>query len=291
MLRTTTLFSTTIATLFVSILFLLIGCGTPAVSSPLIVATFNQVVEPTQPIAAVTAISAEQQTLLNASTQIIMQRTLEDGTVLQAQGIATLITSNGHQKLVTHNHWGDYFDSNATATFYDAAGTLIFATSAKNLHSLRQFADDGMLIVTPFPELSAHLTAVPIHETADVSLGAALWVVHQISADVRGLQLTPVVVNEYAYFADYSVVTLQSTDGTAIIPGDSGGGLFANGQLLGNMWKTLVANNAAMEPTLLSKGSVYGEQARTIIADAQAQTTVQMQAETIDLGSVELIAQ
>jgi hypothetical protein len=47
---------------------------------------------------------------------------------------------------------------------------------------------------------------------------------------------------------------LRNLDGSAVIPGDSGGGVWANGKLLGNVWAAGLKEDRSLWATLFSSG-------------------------------------
>ena len=260
---------------------LLIGCASATKTEPVIaVASTSRLT--TLPIATNNAAPlAEQQTLLDASTQIIMQRTLVDGTVTQGQGIATLVTVDGRQQLVTHNHWGDFLGGDASVTFFDAAGNVIVETDAKIVRSLTQFADAGTLILTPLPELARKLTAVSGHALGALNDGEMLWGVHQVSAETRGLRLMQHTITSQALISGSPAMQLRNVDGLPTIHGDSGGGLFFEGRFIGNMWSTcLTASDRS--PTALSIAALYVQP--TIAESVEVGT----QLDSVDRDSAEI---
>ncbi len=66
------------------------------------------------------------------------------------------------------------------------------------------------------------------------------------------------VVRETAEYQGQTSYILQSSEGTVVVPGNSGGGIWFDGRLVGNMWTTMIADNVkdgSSETLNISRGA------------------------------------
>ena len=66
----------------------------------------------------------------------------------------------------------------------------------------------------------------------------------------EGVTVMKAVVEDVIQYQGVSSYVLRSTSGQAIIPGDSGGGIFLSGQLIANNWTTLIETEIATNDIL-----------------------------------------
>lgn len=200
-----------------------------------------------------------QQRLLQATVQMTMLRdevretevgTTGDNATLVAQqqvsivahGIGTLVDLDGQPVLVTHNHWPQVVDATRPdrVIFYDAHGSLLLEIDGVAFQSDILYRDGGTLVLSAPQGL---LTVVqPVHQIGDHRQVVPGDIVHvaRHRPDAKGaVGFLAAQVTAVDHDGQHVLLTLQSADGQAIEPGDSGGGIWANGTLVGNMWMTM----------------------------------------------------
>ena len=200
-----------------------------------------------------------QQRLLQATVQMTMLRdevretevgTTGDNATLVAQqqisivahGIGTLVDLDGQPVLVTHNHWPQVVDATRPdrVIFYDAHGSLLLEIDGVAFQSDILYRDGGTLVLSAPQEL---LTMVqPVNQIGDhrqVAPGDVVHVVRHRPDAKETVGFLAAQVTAVDHDGQHVLLTLQSADGQAIEPGDSGGGIWANGTLVGNMWMTM----------------------------------------------------
>jgi hypothetical protein len=157
---------------------------------------------------------------------------------VMAKGLGTLVRWQGEQVIVTHNHWGDMLKDAEYVTIHDAANKLLVKLALNEFTSLICYSDPGTLIlVAPsgLPVAAADLGNDMIVESGDI-----LNVVRQ---DPHNSDQVEVVQARMIRMKDYKgqpVIKLAILDEVEIIPGDSGGGNWYEGKLVGNTWASFI---------------------------------------------------
>jgi hypothetical protein len=217
---------------------------------------------------------AEMQRVLEATIQIYMypQDSLDALGVVQGQkslnealvkvnvdyryemGLGTLVNQNGEIILITHDHWGD-LDNMGMVQFRNAAGDLLFELDGETFKALIRYQDGGTMILSRdidgdrsdyFSAMAAISQAKYNHtiKPAELSVdqpikeGQNLIIVRQGRNGSKAVELMAVNVESVGERWGQLVYELRSADGGDIMPGDSGGGLWLEGRLVGNMWKS-----------------------------------------------------
>ena len=163
-------------------------------------------------------------------------------TYADTSGLGTLVTMNGQRQVVTHNHWA----SRAAGTtvlvqILSHEGVLLSQLDAAAFEALVAFEDAGTLLFTAPVELH-HVPTTPYAPHTALQAGQVVYAVF----------VTPnkTLVMQEAVYIDMmgaGIVTyrLQSLQGNLTTPGNSGGGVWHNGQLIGNTWSTLLLGDGS----------------------------------------------
>lgn len=200
---------------------------------------------------------AERQRILAATVQIRLRAPLQDELgqpvltdnngewhtlEVEAWGLGTLVQMGDQVVVLTHDHWGELLDTAVTAQFFNANGVLLAETSGAVFRNLLHYRDQGTLLLQAPPEL-----VVPFGVKG---YGRELAADSQVflTRYQPGTGVVEVVVARMTAVTEREGVPaylLQTADGTPIIPGDSGGGVWFAGQLAGNLWRNQARETAA----------------------------------------------
>lgn len=178
-----------------------------------------------------------------------------DGYVV-AEGLGTLVAHGDETLLVTHDHWSRFDERLGTVTFRNAGGTPL---AEIDLHLFKQhlrYRDGGTMILTA-PEVLA--IAIPATakalQTNALSRGDSVLLVQRAGGRVVLKEASVVAQSEKQ---GRPVVRLQCDDGQTVVGGDSGGGVWLNGRLVGTMWTTVMMEDSGkLQPTGLSVAALY----------------------------------
>ena len=220
----------------------------------LIIATASAVVFP----AAARAMAFQQPVVVNdATAQQILSATVrlvmffpaessepeagESGRYKAAFGLGTLTAGEQSPVIVTHDHWGHPMEELALVEFRDAGSSLLMELPGKTFAQLIRYRDGGTLIFEAPAGLESQLGA-PAGAVVQPALakGDTVLLLHQQDGDTGKLELVPAVVADVISEQGVMAFELRTLDGTPIIHGDSGGGVWLNGRLAGNMWSTQI---------------------------------------------------
>jgi hypothetical protein len=158
-----------------------------------------------------------------------------EGSTFMAYGIGSLIQYQGEILLVTHNHWRTLQDA-TIVKFYDADNNLLKVIIQQRFVESIVYADVGTLILRPPQEVIDHLIPVSVGVIPQVEVGETVEIVYRENPAREIAAIKLAVVEAVDTYQDEPVYKLRSLDGQTIQPGDSGGGVWHNGCLVGNSW-------------------------------------------------------
>jgi hypothetical protein len=164
------------------------------------------------------------------------------------RGLGTVIAAGENTFILTHNHWGD-LEGAVRAQIRTAAGDLVAEVDGGIFRSWIRYQDAGTLMLSVPASLvvESSLQVAPWDDPAVVAPGDQILAAHQDPEHpdrVAFLQLEVVAIETESGLGAF---TLRTTDGGAIVRGDSGGGVWYNGRLVGNHWKTEVRHELDRE--------------------------------------------
>jgi len=186
----------------------------------------------------------------NATVLITMQapnpdQSIENSTFL-SYGVGSLIQYRGETLLVTHNHWRNLQDV-TIVKFYDADNNLIKVIIKQRFAESIVYADAGTLVLRPPQELIDQLAPVSLQDVPQVDAGETVEVVYRENPSRETAAILQAVVEEVITYEGQPVYKLRSPDGQTIQPGDSGGGVWYQGSLVGNNWTVTAKSNTTLE--------------------------------------------
>ena len=151
------------------------------------------------------------------------------------RGLGTLVRENGQTLIITHDHWTHLNANLREAEFRSARGELLLTLSGRAFLSLIQYRDGGTMILAAPAEVAAQAPATVA--PAGARDGDVVWVARRNRSDGgNSVEVVAALVKTVAADAETPRLRLRGADGAVVIPGDSGGGIWLNGQLQGNLW-------------------------------------------------------
>ena len=170
-----------------------------------------------------------------------------------ANGIGSLIEKDGEVFLVTHNHWGDVLQDVSLVELRDAQDGLLLRLFGFEFKGLIRYQDKGALILEVPDGLSAFLSEdcggsrkqgllIPGQpgNSQKVKPGDRVQLAYHASANRQVLAILEAEVVSIDQYKGLPIFILRSVNGQPVLQGDSGGGIWQDGKLVGNMWATLV---------------------------------------------------
>jgi hypothetical protein len=191
------------------------------------------------------------QTVLDATISTTLHATNPDNPaeVYSARGLSTIVYYHGENLLITNDHWGEVLDRLAYARFWSRDNALLLELNGAAFKALIRYRDGGTMILRAPEELiadqlptlnnpAALLATIPaaLVGQAEVHVGDKVLAVVRDPDTPHGLEIVEAaVVSVGDQYGPRSLI-LHRENGKPIEPGDSGGGVWYNGQLVGNIW-------------------------------------------------------
>jgi hypothetical protein len=152
-------------------------------------------------------------------------------------GLGTLVVHDGKLFILTHDHWRD-LGVVITAQILDETGALIAEVDGHTFRGWVLYRDGGSLLLGPLSILAnSALQPAEMGSPAMVSTGGVLLIAQQVGGEPGRVGFIQSEVISLGQTQDLLVYNMRSLGGEAIVQGDSGGGVWYNGKLVGNTWK------------------------------------------------------
>lgn len=180
--------------------------------------------------------AAAEAAILASTLQIAMYEYAQEpgGPEPGSRGLGTLVTDGGETVIVTHDHWAHLTPNLHEVEIRDAAGHLLLTLDAAAFRALIAYHDGGTMVLRAPAGLDG-LVAAELGEPA--AKGDAVWFARRDPRSGRvATEVVAAAVTAVESAAQPATVRLRNLDGSAIVPGDSGGGVWADGRLVGNLW-------------------------------------------------------
>jgi len=170
------------------------------------------------------------------------------GTFLK-YGMGTLVKTEGGVWLVTHNHFSEALEDLTIVELRDADGRMVKPMMGNEFKSLIMYQDPGTLVLRAPEILMDNLTPASLGEVSQVKAGEAVQVAYREGEKRDRAGILEAVIEEVTTNNNgVPVYKIHNPNGQVIQPGDSGGGVWHKGQLVGNMWwvKAISGQNATV---------------------------------------------
>ena len=173
---------------------------------------------------------------------------------LMATGLGSLVRDGKKTLLITHNHWGEALRDMTVVTIYDVDHDVLKIMLGKEFKSLATYQDAGTLVLEAPQELAGSPSAcgAKLGDSGQVESGDLVWVVYHQTGNRTEIGLLEAEVESVREYKGLPIFVLRSLGGLPVVGGDSGGGIWQDGQLVGNMWATVTkpaASNASVSST------------------------------------------
>lgn len=167
----------------------------------------------------------------------------QDDDVQHRAGYGTVVERAGQTVIVTHNHWTPpTFDPSIVPSrvkIYTIDKTLLTTLSGEEFFQLVRYQDEGTLVTS----LPFGIDVVPIGSnqigTGLVFDETEIFFLMHVDKETREVSFLPARQISAITPTGAPSVSFQTLTGESIHKGDSGGGVWYNGQLVGNMWATV----------------------------------------------------
>jgi hypothetical protein len=195
----------------------------------------------------------DQAEILSATLQIEISVPIDSGgdRFVRAKGLGSLVRDGEETLLVTHNHWGDVLKENAIVAFFDIEGRLIKTISGLEFKSLVLCQDAGTLILRSPIHGKGLLPTVLKDDSLKVQVGDVVLVSQRQGPERKIVTLVEAEIDSIRFYEGLPVFRLKGS-WQPVQGGDSGGGVWYRGSLIGNLYATIM-----VEPPFFSL--LFGE--------------------------------
>jgi hypothetical protein len=228
----------------------------PTTRRKIIEATIHIILYPKAKHEPVGAFTDRQQN--GAVHEIIIQR---------ARGIGSVVTYMGRVLIVTHDHWDWLSNELDRVELRDAQNELLLEMSGDAFRNIIRFRDGGtMILEAPGILLSAGVVPANISNREVVAPGSVVHLARRPEENRDQVDLLAAVVESTDTKAGRPILTLRSLEGESVIRGDSGGGVWLNGKLTGNLWTAITVETTVRQSSFWGSGEITEITADTSIA-------------------------
>ncbi len=156
-----------------------------------------------------------------------------------ASGLGTLAKIGNESVIVTHDHWSLLSNPQTVILISSAADEIKLVFGSSEFVELIRFRDGGTMIIDAPAQLAARSSLAPeltAESAQGVQSGDILYAVRRQPEINDALSVEPVIVKSTNISEGPSTINLQSVNGIVVGPGNSGGGVWHDGQLVANIW-------------------------------------------------------
>jgi hypothetical protein len=201
-------------------------------------------------------------------------------------GLGTLVATDQGVLIVTHDHWGDVLEIADVVEFRDASGRPLQTITGLEFRMSVLYRDSGtMVIVAP---AGINLAPAKLGDSRQVPLERKVLITRQNPDGSGGVQVIEAEVKSAEIFEGRNAWMLDTLNGDALVRGDSGGGVWLEGKLVGNLWARCraIENGWGLSgPKEVATSSVYAAQNPVQIMPAQAEALLNGASGTEMVGS------
>jgi len=155
-------------------------------------------------------------------------------------GLGTVARIDQETVIVTHDHWQLLDNPEAIVEFATAGGELLHTISAPEFGDLIRYRDGGTMILNLPDALAGNFQPAVRGDADTVARNDVLLIAYRQSATGDSVGVEAVVVSRNTRHGGLPVLELTSASGKIVFSGNSGGGVWADGELVANMWSTLL---------------------------------------------------
>lgn len=161
------------------------------------------------------------------------------------RGLGTLVKYGRSQFILTHGHWPIASPQLIAVELRNSSGERLQLFDADAFLNLLHYHDRGTMIVQVSQELVGVKPAI-LGNISDVATGATVW----LTAYDPGAISTVRVVRAHVEAVDLKAVPgrlrLRGPHTAGVALGDSGGGVWLDGKLVGNLWSIVAGKRAGL---------------------------------------------
>ncbi len=225
--------------IFISLVFVLVGYALWPVDEEQAVAASD---------GGETAVTGMEAQILASTIQIEMfaEEWVEGGLghIRASRGLGTVVQYGGQRFILTHNHWSIPWSELSRVEIRNSGGEGLLALDGTAFYGLVYYVDEGTMLLNAPAGLDG-VTAAELGDGSILQVGSHAWLATYGDGNGLGIKIETAWVKEVDGSAVPGRLILEGQE-TAVISGDSGGGVWLNGKVVGNLWAILVAESRGL---------------------------------------------
>jgi len=155
-------------------------------------------------------------------------------------GLGTLVRVGNKTVIITHDHWSLLTRNLYKAQFHSTSNKLLLELDGAMFTSLIRYRNGGIIVLVAPDLLSAQMSAVElVGEDVALQEDDALMIAYWQPESNKPVSVEPVIVETIELYQDLPSIKMKSLSGKVVIYGNSGGGVFFHGRLVGTIWTSL----------------------------------------------------
>lgn len=176
----------------------------------------------------------------NGNAVVVEEDGQENALNAVSTGLGTVVQTGSGKYLVTHDHYAQLDAGRATVIITDYLGKETLLDIIAFRGSIR-YRNNGVLILDAPPGLPE---GVATGDGEQVPPGATVQVVYR-QAETGTLSVVPAVVETWIDYQGIPSYQVRNLNGEIVRKGNSGGGVFYEGKLVGAIHRTILATEAS----------------------------------------------
>lgn len=171
-------------------------------------------------------------------------------------GLGTLLRSGEETLIATHDHWKLLERPESVVELSSAGNELLLTISGQEFRRMIRYRDGGTLLVSAPAGLADSFQATSSGQPQSVKRGEILYIAYRQTFSGDAISVEPVAVKRLQAFEGRPVYQLESANGQTVQVGNSGGGVWHNGELVGNVWASvLMSGSKGVRETSVSRAA------------------------------------
>ena len=155
------------------------------------------------------------------------------------EGLGTLTRSGQDVFILTHDHWTLLTANLHKVQFHNVAGELLLEMSGAEFQQLIRYRDGGTMVLNAPNELSAKMVATGVGNGRSVQNSDTLLIAYR-QPNSGAIDVAAMRLEKLSVYKEQTVYRLSSQNEESVVSGNSGGGVWVDGKLVGNMWTTIL---------------------------------------------------
>jgi len=151
-----------------------------------------------------------------------------------SRGLGTVVQNGEQRFILTHNHWSIPRSKLSRVEFRNAVGDRLLMLDGAAFYALVYYVDEGTMLLNAPAGLDG-VTAAGLGDGSLLSVGSTVWLATYADENGQGIKIETAEVKGVDGLAVPGRLILQGRK-TAVIFGDSGGGVWVDGKVVGNLW-------------------------------------------------------